>query len=121
MRRGRDSRNSCKTRIGLSELRLRRPLAVSERPRVVIYRLLIPFPQDDKASADAVRKTIGPFLPALRAVLQSSDKFDEYSFRKYMHDFGRAYQNQAMELIAISRLFSQVAQQVLTQDTELTK
>jgi len=80
-----------------------------------------PFPQDDKAPADAVGKAFGPFLPAIRALFQSSETFDQYSFRKYMHDFGRAYQNQSMELIAICRLFSQVAHQVLTQDAELTK
>ena len=108
-------------RIGLSELRLRRSLTVSVRPRVLIYHLLIPSPQYDKASAHAVGKAFGPFPPAITAVLQSSEKFDPYSFRKYMHDFGRAYQNQATELIAICRLFSQVAQQVLTQDAELTK
>jgi hypothetical protein len=64
-----------------------------------------------------------PFDPfsSIKTMSQSSEKFDRYSFRKYMHDFGRAYQNQAMELIAICRLFSQVAQQVFTQDAELTE
>jgi len=67
------------------------------------------------------RMPFDPFSSAIKTVPQSSEKFDEYSFRKYMHDFGRAYQNQAMELIAICRLFSQVAQQVFSQDAELTK
>jgi hypothetical protein len=62
-----------------------------------------------------------PFLSAVKAVPQSSEKFDQLAFRKYMHKFGKAYQNQAIELIAICRLFSQVAQQVFTQDAELTK
>jgi len=64
---------------------------------------------------------IGPFLSAIGTVSQSSEKFDQLAFRKYMHKFGKAYQNQAVELIAISRLFSQVAQQVFVQDAELTR
>ena len=59
--------------------------------------------------------------PLPETVPQSSEKFDQYSFRKYMHDFGMAYHNQAMELIAICRLFSQVAQHVFTQDAKLTE
>ena len=62
------------------------------------------------------------FSSAIKPVPQSSEQFDPLSFRKYMHKFGgKAYQNQATELIAICRLFSQVAQQVFTQDAELTK
>ena len=38
-----------------------------------------------------------------------------------MNDFGRAYRNQAMELIGICRVFSRAAEQVFTQDSELTK
>ena len=52
---------------------------------------------------------------------QTSEMFDQMAFRKYMHYQGRAYQNQAIELIAICRLFSQVAHQVFTQHAELTK
>jgi len=63
----------------------------------------------------------GPFLSAIETVSQSSEKFDQLAFRKYMHKFGKAYQNQAVELIAISRLFSQVAQQVVIQDADLTR
>jgi len=62
-----------------------------------------------------------PFLSTIRTVPQSSEKFDQLAFRKYMHKFGKAYQNQATELIAISRLFSQVAQQVFIQDADLTR
>jgi len=63
----------------------------------------------------------GRFLSAIETVSQSSEKFDQLAFRKYMHKFGKAYQNQAVELIAICRLFSQVAHQVFTQDAELTR
>jgi len=66
--------------IGLSELRLRCLLTVSEFPWVVIYHLLIPFPQDNKASTNAVRKAFGPFLPAITAVLQSSSPSTSYNF-----------------------------------------
>jgi len=38
-----------------------------------------------------------------------------------MNDIGKAYRNQAMELIAICRLFSQAAEQVFTQDAEFSK
>jgi hypothetical protein len=63
-----------------------------------------------------------PFPSAIETVPQSSKTFDQLSFRKLMHDFGKAYQNQATELIAICRLFShQVTDQVFTQDAELTK
>ena len=62
-----------------------------------------------------------PFLSAIKSVPQSSELFDQLAFRKYMYKFGKAYQNQATELIAICRLFSQVAHQVFTQDAELTK
>jgi len=61
-----------------------------------------------------------PRLSAFDAHGQSS-KFDGYGFRKAMNDIGRAYRNQAMELIAICRLFSQAAEQVVTQDAELSK
>ncbi len=47
-----------------------------------------------------------------------SSKFDGYGFRKAMNDIGWAYRNQAIELIAICRLFSQAAEQVFTQDAE---
>jgi len=122
MRHGRASSDSCKTRIGLSELRLselrlRRSLTVSERPRVVIYCLLIPLP----VSANDVGKAPGHFLPARRAGFQSSQNFDPDAFLKYMHNFGMAYQNQATELITICRLLYHVTPQVLTQDAELTK
>ena len=62
-----------------------------------------------------------PRPSAVDALGQSSKDFDKYSYRKYMNDFGRAYRNQAMELIGICRLFSRAAQQVFTQDAELTK
>lgn len=62
-----------------------------------------------------------PRRSAVDALGQSSVTFDPYSFRKYMNDIGGAYRNQAMELISICRLFSQVAEQVFTQDAELTK
>jgi hypothetical protein len=50
-----------------------------------------------------------------------SSKFDGYGFRKAMNDIGWAYRNQAIELIAICRLFSQAAEQVVTQDAEFSK
>ena len=62
-----------------------------------------------------------PFNLAIETVPQSSQMFDQYSFRTYMDNFGKTYHNQAMELIAICRLFSQVAQRSFTQDAELTK
>jgi len=67
------------------------------------------------------RMPVDPLLSTIKTVSWLSEKFDQLAFRKYMHDFGRAYHNQAMELIAICRLFSQVAQQVFTQDAELTR
>jgi hypothetical protein len=62
-------------------------------------------------------------MPRFFAVdpMGQSSKFDSYSFRKYMNDIGKAYRNQAMELIAICRLFSQAAEQVFTQDAEFSK
>ena len=62
-----------------------------------------------------------PRPSAVDSLGQSSEIFDSYSFRKYMNDIGGAYRNQAMELIGICRLFSQAAEQVFTQDAELTK
>jgi hypothetical protein len=50
-----------------------------------------------------------------------SPKFDEYGFRRTMNDIGRAYRNQAIELIAICRLFIQAADQGFMQDAELTR
>jgi hypothetical protein len=38
-----------------------------------------------------------------------------------MNDIGRAYRNQAMELISICLLFSRAAEQVFTQDAEFSK
>ena len=87
----------------------------------MVCLLLTLIPQDDKAPTDAVqKKTFDPFFSAIKPVPQS-EKFDQQSFRKFTHDFGRAYHNQAMELIAICRLFAQVARQVPTQDTDLTE
>ena len=85
----------------------------------MVGRLLTSIPQDDGAPADAVQKIFDPFS-AIKPVPQS-ELFDQQSFRKFMHDYGRAYHNQAMELIAICRLFSQAARQVPTQDTDLTE
>ena len=86
----------------------------------MVGRLLTLIPQDDTAPVDAVQRIFDPFLSAIRPVPQS-EMFDQQSFRKFMHDHGRAYHNQAMELIAICRLFSQAARQVPTQDTDLTE
>ena len=57
---------SYRKRIELSELRLSRPSRVSERPQLVICRALSTFPlQDNKASTDGVRNTLGTFLVLL--------------------------------------------------------
>lgn len=48
-------------------------------------------------------------------------QFDEWDFRRTMNDIGRAYRNQAIELIAICRLFSQASEQRYIQDAELTR
>jgi hypothetical protein len=50
-----------------------------------------------------------------------TSQFDEWNFRRSMNEIGRAYRNQAMELIAICRLFSQAAEQRYMQDAELTR
>jgi hypothetical protein len=50
-----------------------------------------------------------------------ADKFDKLSFQRYMNDHGRAYRNQAMELISICRLFSLAAEKVFIQDDALSR
>jgi hypothetical protein len=90
-------------------------------PWPLVCHLLIPFPQDDKTPSGSVQKVFDPFFSAIKPVPQSAEKFDPLSFRKFMNDFGKAYHNQAMELIAICRLFSQVARQVPAQDADLTE
>jgi len=57
------------------------------------------------------------------AVVASSQLplFDKFAFRR-MREFGRAYRNQAIELIAICRRYSHVRKQDdFMQDAELTK
>ena len=51
--------------------------------------------------------------------LGQSSRFDKWSFIKYMKTCGSPYRNQAMELIAICRVFSRAAKQVFNQDAEL--
>jgi hypothetical protein len=60
-----------------------------------------------------------PRQSAADALGQSSRRFDKWSFLKYMKTCGSPYRNQAMELIAICRLFSCAAKQVFSQDAEL--
>ncbi|KAI0285696.1 hypothetical protein BC826DRAFT_1178943 [Russula brevipes] len=62
-----------------------------------------------------------PRPSAARALGQSrSHPFDIAAFLKYMDDYGRAYRNQAMELIDLFRLFVLAASQHFAQDAELS-
>jgi hypothetical protein len=64
-------------------------------------------------------------MAASRAVASpgQSLSFDKWDFLRSMNKLGRAYRNQAMELISICRLFSvsRAVEQIRRQDAKLSE
>ncbi|KAH9058111.1 hypothetical protein EDB87DRAFT_952465 [Lactarius vividus] len=53
--------------------------------------------------------------------MAAKNRFDKFSFLKYMKNVGRAYRKQAMELISICRFFVQAGERSVRQDAHLRK